>query len=82
MPKDAHEMTKAELHKRVVTLGFDSDESVMVLDDGIGSGQTEAVALCFGGKVGIKDTFEILFGNADAFVADFNADVISDCGLD
>jgi hypothetical protein len=30
MPKDAHEMSKAELHKRVVTLGFDSDERLFI----------------------------------------------------
>jgi hypothetical protein len=30
MPKDAHEMSKAELHKRVVTLGFDGDERLFI----------------------------------------------------
>jgi hypothetical protein len=30
MPKDAHEMSKAELHKRVVTLGFAGDERLFI----------------------------------------------------
>jgi hypothetical protein len=30
MPKDAYEMTKAELHARVVTLGFGGDERVFI----------------------------------------------------
>lgn len=30
MPKDAYEMSKAELHKRVVTLGFGGDERLFI----------------------------------------------------
>ena len=49
----------------------------MIFDNGIGRGESETVALRLGGEVRIEDALETLLGNADAFIADRDANVIA-----
>ncbi len=60
-----------------MNLRIDRDEAVVILDDRVGGGKTEAVAFRFGGEVRIEDALEVILGNADAFVADLDADVFA-----
>src|SRR6202790_4405389 len=56
---------------------FDGDETVMILDDRIGRGQTEPGAFWFGGKIRIENPLQIILGNSNALVADADANVIA-----
>ena len=57
----------------------DGDEPVVVLDDRVSRGQAKTCALRLGGKVGIEDALEIIFGDAGAFVVNGDANVFAGC---
>ncbi len=57
--------------------GIDCDETVVVLDDRVGSGKSETVALRLGRKIRIEDPLEAIFRHADTFVANGDANIVA-----
>jgi hypothetical protein len=70
--------------RTLVQNGGDGDQAIVILDNGVGRGEAETGAFRFGREVGIENALEIIFRDADALVANGDANVfagreISDC---
>ncbi len=51
--------------------------AVMIVNNGIGGGQTQAATLLLRGKIGIEDLLEIFFRYADPFILNGNFDIMA-----
>ena len=61
----------------VMQFRFDRDQSIVILDDRIGGGQAEPGSFRFGREIRIENTFQIIFRNANAFIAYGDPDIIA-----
>ena len=62
--------------RAAILLRFDHDEAAVILNDRIRGGETEAVATWLGCEVGVENLLQVLFRDANAFIAHPNPNVI------